>query len=498
MTAGSPVIDASRQDFPRTATAFAEMADGEATLAHVVDLESRWNRRDAIEIREVGPDDGATLDFDVLLAGGGLSLFYGAYLASRGMKVAIFDRGAIGRGHREWNASRRELAPLVASGLFTSDETDALVEAEYKDGICRWHEGGTYPVRGVLDVVVAAAPLLEGLRARAERAGATMLPYHALMGYALGPGGIEVKLASDTGTRTISGRVMLDGTGAASAHARFDLVCPTVGGVLADIPLGDADDELDPKRGEILVTTEHIEAGRQHIWEGFPSRDNVLTTYLFYYDEPARMPARPLLSLYERFFETLPRYKRGKPRLTRATYGYIPAYTRLRPMPASPCDRVLLVGDAAARHSPLTFCGFGSMLRSFQPVSDALLACLAEDRLSRRSLSACWSEPPALRVMGGLTLMMAERPDHPRQPAEVNQLLDAAFKTLHEMGQDVYAAFVRDEIGFREFISFMQATAELRPSMYEDVFAHLGPVELARWSLRLGGLGFARYRTPRS
>ena len=490
------ILDEERAHFPRTVDAFAAVPEGAAALAHVAELERRWNRVDAVTITSDGPDAGSTPHFDVLLAGGGLSLFYGAYLARRGLRVAIFDRGEIGKTHREWNASRRELVPLVRSGLFSQAEVDALVEVEYREGICRWHGGGTYPVKHVLDCVIAAAPLLAGLRERAQAAGATLLPHHTLIGYGRGAGGVEVRLANGEVERRLTGRVLLDGTGAASPHARFDLVCPTVGGVLADLALGEADDELDPMRGEILVTTEDIEAGRQHIWEGFPGPGNVLTTYLFYYDEPHRLPARPLLSLYERFFETLPRYKRGPARLLRPTYGYIPAYTRLRPMPAAPSDRVLLVGDAASRHSPLTFCGFGSMLRSFERVSDALIACLAEDRLSRRSLAACWDEPPALRVMGGLTLMMAERPHHPRPAHDVNTLLDQAFATLHEMGQDVYAAFVRDEIGFREFVEFMQITAKKRPSMYGEVFAHLHRAEIARWTLRLGGLGFRRYRTP--
>jgi lycopene cyclase CruA len=478
--------------FPRTVAAFDALPGGEQSLEHIIDLEQRWNDPRSLEVTDDGPDGAC--DFDVLLAGGGLSLFYGAYLAMKGQRVAIFDRGPIGRTHREWNASRAELTPLVASGLFRESEVDALVEASYDYGICRWFGGGTYPVRNVLDCVVAAQPLLDGLRSTAEKHGATLLPFHTLVGYATGKRGVLARLQGKDGVRALSGRVLLDGTGAASAHARFDLVCPTVGGVLADIPLGDAPDELDPRRGEILVTTEDIEEGRQHIWEGFPSHHDVLTTYLFYYDEPQRLPERPLLSLYERFFTTLPRYKRGAPRLIRPTYGYIPAYTRLRPMPASPRDHVLLVGDAAARHSPLTFCGFGAMLRSFQPVSDALLACLADDRLSQRALAQCWFEPPALQVMGGLTLMMAERPQHPRNPHDVNALLDAAFSTLHERGQEMYAAFVRDEIGFADFISFMNATAKKRPTIYDEVFAHLTKGELARWTLRLGGLSLRKWR----
>ncbi len=218
--AGMSLADELRREFPRTAAAFAQLEDGEGALAHVVDLESRWNRPGLIEIRTDGPDGGQP-DFDVLLAGGGLSLFYGAYLARRGLRVAIFDRGEIGVGHREWNTSRTELRPLVESGLFTEEETDALIEVEYREGICRWHGGGTYPVRHVLDCVVAAAPLLKGLRERAEQAGATLLPRHAMLGYTRGPGGVEVRLASGEGEQRLSGRMLLDGMGAASPHARL-------------------------------------------------------------------------------------------------------------------------------------------------------------------------------------------------------------------------------------------------------------------------------------
>jgi lycopene cyclase CruA len=241
--------DAIARDFPRTARAFAALDDGGAALAHVAELEARWNVRDAVAIAgRGGPDRGAAFDFDVLLAGGGLSLFYGAYLAARGQRVAIFDRGEIGRTHREWNASRRELAPLVESGLFTQEEADALVELEYREGICRWHGGGNYPVKQVLDCVIAAAPLLAGLRERALARGATLLPHHALVGYAVGRGGVEARLAGPDGDHRLTARVLPDATGAATPHARFDLACPTVGGVPAELDRGDADDEHDPMR----------------------------------------------------------------------------------------------------------------------------------------------------------------------------------------------------------------------------------------------------------
>ena len=39
---------------------------------------------------------------------------------------------------------------------------------------------------------------------------------------------------------------------------------------MAGLPLGQDAQALDPTVGEILVTSEGVEDGRQHIWEGFP------------------------------------------------------------------------------------------------------------------------------------------------------------------------------------------------------------------------------------
>jgi lycopene cyclase CruA len=469
-----------------------------AAFEHVVALERGFAERARCDIGDGGPDRGAHVDFDVALAGGGLSLVYAAYLARAGLRVAVFDRRRIGRGHREWNISRAELAPLVDSRLFTQAEVDALVPLEYDHGLVRWHGGGTYPVKRVLDCVVDAEQLLDALRARAAAAGALLLDQHALGGYRVGTGGVAITLVPDVAatspTRTLTARVLVDGMGAASPHARYDLICPTVGGVLLGLQRGDGADEVDPRVGEILATTEGIEDDAQHIWEGFPGTGDAFTTYLFHYTEPSRLGPHPLLSLYERFFATRERYKRGTARLGKATYGFIPAYSRLRAMPAAR-DRVLLVGDAAGRHSPLTFCGFGSMIRSFLPVADGLRARLADDRLDARALAALWKEPAGLQVMGALTLMMVpgRRPGSDAQA--VNRLLDAAFASLAELGDDIYGAFVRDQIGFGDFLAFMRATARRSPGIFDDVFAGLSTAELGRWSLRMGRLALQKWRS---
>jgi hypothetical protein len=135
------------------------------------------------------------------------------------------------------------------------------------------------------------------------------------------------------------------------------------------------------------------------------------------------------------------------------------------------------------------------MIRSFLPVADALVDRLQHDHLDARSLASVWREPPGLQVMGGLTLMMVPGRTPGRDPSHVNELLDAAFASLAELGEDTYAAFVRDEIGFRDFWTFMRRTSARHPGIYDEVFSQLSTSELARWSLRFLRLGLTKWRT---
>ncbi|HEX4459767.1 MAG TPA: hypothetical protein VIA18_17435, partial [Polyangia bacterium] len=70
-----------------------------------------------------------------------------------------------------------------------------------------------------------------------------------------------------------------------------------------------------------------------------------------------------------------------------------------------------------------------------------------------------------------------------------------AFASLAELGDDIYGAFVRDQIGFGDFIAFMRATARRSPGIFDDVFASLSPAELGRWSWRMTRLAVQKWRS---
>ncbi|MFO0611698.1 MAG: FAD-dependent monooxygenase [Polyangiaceae bacterium] len=432
------------------------------------------------------PPRGARADVDVVVGGGGLSLLHAVVLARAGLRVAVVERARAGAAHREWNASRRELDALSRAAIASALEIDTeLVVARYARGVCRWHRGGEHAVTGVLDCAVDAAKLLALARSRAEALGVEFIESTEVAGHAADESGVALALepaspeATNRSPRTIVARAFVDARGVSSPFATADLVCPTVGGVLSELDEGDGPMRVRRDVGEILVTTEDVEDGHQHLWEAFPGRPGETTVYLFYYARSARRAPGALAALYARFFRTLHRYKSGDARLVRPTFGFIPGWSRLAPPPSSDHARVLLVGDAAARHSPLTFCGFGATLRSLSRGPQAVIRAIEGGRGAEIAHDA------AIHAgTGALSLMLASVREE-RDAAWPNDLLDAAFSSLTRMGNDAYARLLRDEMDLAEFVEFLRATAAARPRVYFEIVRRLGPLALARWGASL-------------
>jgi lycopene cyclase CruA len=467
---------------PDRARALVREAGGDELVERLEHLDRRSSRAsDGPPLR--APDRGDVRDVDVVFAGGGLSLLLAPLVARSGVRVAVVDRARIGEAHREWNASSEELDALVSCGLVSNAELEELVVARYERGICRWHEGGTWPVRGALDHAVDAGALLGLARRASEEAGVLLLDHHTVEASQSGAGGVRVALRDRSGARSeLTAALFVEARGASRPDHEADLLCPTVGGVLEGLEEGSDDDQIDPRVGEILVTTEHVEDGRQHIWEAFPGRTGQTTVYLFYYAPRELVRPGALLSLYARFFERLGHYKRGAARLVRPTFGLIPGWTRMSAAPRPRAPRVALVGDAASRHSPLTFCGFGAMLRSLEPARLGIARAASSD--APGFVPSLVHDTPLHGGTGALAMMMA-RPDE-RRPAALNRLLDTAFGTLHRMGDAPYRALLRDEMSATDFASFLLRVSARSPSVYRDVFGAFGVAPTLSWASRVG------------
>jgi lycopene cyclase CruA len=148
---------------------------------------------------------------------------------------------------------------------------------------------------------------------------------------------------------------------------------------------------------------------------------------------------------------------------------------------SAPEGRIALVGDAAARHSPLTYCGFGAALRSLPLAADAITRGIES---SAPSLGRVVDDAAIHTLTGALAHMMSSRA---YRGDELNALLDAAFRTLRETGNEAYAGLLRDEMSARDFVKFLRTTAARHPAVWGKVVRGLGLTATARW-----GLGLAR------
>lgn len=427
------------------------------------------------------PSASDRIDVDVVIAGGGLWSILAPLLAARGLRVKIFDRARVGVAHREWNAARDELEALVRVGLVTERELESLVVAAYDHGVCRFAGGRDYRVRGVLDHAVNAGGLLSLARRRAESAGVEIHDGVSIVGHAAGLDRIRVRTedAASGASGELVARVLIDARGASSALSRPDLVCPTVGGVVRGIESGDGPRQMNPRVGEILATIDPVRDGRQEVWEAFPGANGETTVYVFFY---ARADERvSLVDLYGTFFDRMGVYKAGELELVRPTFGFIPGWSRLAPLPKPTTDRIVLVGDAAARHSPLTYCGFGATLRSLERAVEAVLARM--DRQVDPDASDV-DDAPVHALTGALAHLLASRAF---RGGEVNSLLDAAFSSLFDMGEPAYRALLRDEMNTGDFVTFLRTTSKKHPAVWRKVWRGMGARDAIGWAGALAG-----------
>jgi hypothetical protein len=105
-------------------------------------------------------------------------------------------------------------------------------------------------------------------------------------------------------------------------------------------------------------------------------------------------PCTPLPTHQDTYFTLMPAYQ-GLPSLDavkykRVLFGGFPCYSSATPL-APAFDRVLQLGDASASQSPLSFGGFGSLLRHISRLSGAISHALQDDKLSHQELS--WIHP---------------------------------------------------------------------------------------------------------
>jgi len=451
----------------------------------------------------VAPDD----TFDIIYAGGGLNVLNAAVMTCcYHLRILIFDRFTVGAVHREWNISREELQELLDIGLFTISELESVIQREYRDGLVRFHGQNikTPPIelhlQNVLNIAIDAEALtalcVKKIREQ-QPAGSypnVVLSNTSFQRGAVQPGhGVTVDITTQDGmAKSYQARLLIDGMGSTSPIAcqlnhgyPFSLVCPTVGTVARGYKKGKQAGAVDANLGEILVTTEDARNGRQLIWETFPGKDDQVAIYLFYYTEIGQ-PVN-LLDLFNEFFALLPGYKdTSEVEIIKPVYGFIPAGYNVRQgqhrqQKILAYHHVLSLGDAAALHSPLTFCGFGSSVRNLRRITTLLAQALACNSLSAQDLNRIHAFEAVPAVSRAFSKFMIAKPEGQEPAWQVNETLNIFCHVLGTLGPQVTNDFFKDRISWLDYTRIVLQTPRYYPRIYALALKTLNGGEILNW-----------------
>jgi len=415
-------------------------------------------------------------EFDAILCGGTLGVLLGAALARRGLRVAIVERGILRGRDQEWNISRADLDTFLTLDLLAPAELERAVATRIARARIAFPGLSDLWVTGVLDAGIDPVYLIEALAGRLRAAGGKVIERAAFAGASVHPDGVRVH----TGSGILTGRLLIDAMGHGSPISRQirggtppDGLCLVVGGCAAGLS---ASDEAD-----LIVSFTPLCGSAQYFWEAFPARDG-RTTYLFTYVD-AQTASPGLTELFEDYLRLLPEYQGRDPEaLTwkRALWGVFPSW-RSGGL-GSAFDRIVAVGDSSGNQSPLSFGGFGSMVRHLARLTTGIEEALRSDLLDRAALDRLQPYQPNLAVTWLFQRTMRVGPDQRADPQQVNRLLAAVFARMAELGDDVLKPFLQDVVQWGALTRTLAAVAAADPALVARVAATVGPSALAEWT----------------
>jgi len=500
--ASAPDLGYFRRRYPETVASLGTLQSREAWLRRIWEADESWRREWETAAGRPTPEEvvvrgrppaGAEPEgeFDIVYWGGAAGLLHAAVMAVRfGRRVLVFDGEAVGRAGRDWNVSSEDVDGLVEAGLFTREEAERAVLNRTRGGLVKFHDAGSRVkaeplwVSGVLDTSVDADLLLETAAERVTRRGpkgCALLGGLKFVRAYVEPGRVTVETEDAAGGRRLfAARLFVDASGAGSPVARqlsgataTARVCPTVGTVARGFSKGEGRDLVDFGATELLVSTEDASAHRQLVWGGFPAapRRDEYATYLFFYDSADSPADKSLLALFERYFESLPAYKRRGSgwRVQRPLFGYAPAAGGGGPRGG---DRVMLLGEAAGDAGPLAARGPCANARDLKRLTHLTNLALDSDALDARTLARAGDSGRRLQRAAGVAEFM--RPAPKAGASSVNETMNALMAALGGMDERARRELFQGRASFAAMRRLAARTAWLYPRVFTHLRERLG------------------------
>ncbi|MDX2128418.1 MAG: hypothetical protein SFU91_05220 [Chloroherpetonaceae bacterium] len=489
---------------PLTHHYFSHIQNGEYWLKRIQEIDRYWSH---VGLGEAIPPpkvlfseselpNSAVIsgEFDVIYSGATLGLLHAAALTSLyNKKILLIDKHTPAKTHRDWNISLRELQRLDAMGFMSLSESEKAITKSYKTGFVEFAAKSNVKrlfIDKVLDCAIDSDIILNhALKKVNSSEGNLVLGQTEFKRLFQGKDSVTVEVQKDGETKYYRAKAFADAMGVMSplamqlntvdGFARPQThVCPTVGTLASGL------EGIDYDIGEILLSNEPAEAHRQLIWEGFPATNHEFTTYLFFYDKLESLADKSLLNLFEIYFEKLPAYKKPSKefKIIKPVFGIIPAYhhdgfgkTRV-----TAAHRLILLGDAASLSSPLTFCGFGSMVRNLERTVSKFAEAFDQNDLSVERLSEINAYEPNVAIMSNLMKFMCYN-ESTDEPNFVNELMNQIMIVLDELPPRYRETMFRDEMSLQDFTTLILTVGAKYPKIFPITYQKLGISGSVSW-----------------
>ena len=411
-------------------------------------------------------------DTDIVICGGTLGILLGAALQQLGWQVVLIERGVLKGREQEWNISRNELETFIELNLLTRQELEIAIATEYNPARVSFQPGQEVWVEDVLNIGVDPVYLLEQLKQKFLQAGGKLLENTAFKSATVHPDGVVV----ETGEQTIATRLVIDAMGhfspiikQARQGTKPEAVCVVVGSCAEGFP--------ENKTGDLIYSFTPIINNCQYFWEAFPAKDG-RTTYMFSYLDAN--PQRPSLEYFmSEYLRLLPEYQNIELEqldFKRFLFGFFPAY-KDSPIELS-CDRILPVGDSAGGQSPVSFGGFGAMIRHLKRLTNGIDEALTLDKLSSKDLNLLQPYQPNISVTWLFQQTMSVEVDKQVNPEQINNLMSGVFSVMDRLGDDVLKPFLQDVI---QFAPLAKTLPQVNPKLVLPLLPQIGVSSLVNW-----------------
>lgn len=428
-----------------------------------------------------------SVDYDVAICGGTLGILLGAALAGKGWQVVVLERGELRGREQEWNISRRELKTFVELELLSEEELEEAIASQYNPARITFNGGPDLWVTDVLNIGVDPVYLLEKLKQKFLASGGTLLENTPFQSATVHPNGVSIHSKDSSSNTSLTARLLIDAMGHFSPivqQARKgqppDAACVVVGTC--------AKGYKNNETGDLIASFTPIKNQCQYFWEAFPARDG-RTTYMFTYLDAH--PSRPsLAAFFEDYLTLLPEYQStplDQLDFIRALFGFFPCYKN-SPL-QYPWDRTLPVGDSSGSQSPLSFGGFGAMVRHLERLTQGIHAALAADLLDSQSLGLLQPYQPNLSVTWLFQKSMSVGVGQTLPPNKINDVLSTIFADMAALGDDVLKPFLQDVVQFPALAKTMLRTSTRHPLLVASILPQVGVGSVVSWMRHFVNLG---------